>query len=64
MSAARCYFIDTAHLMPGWGCCQCRAYNGMQRASCKACQHPRCSPLEPDRARGTTFDTRHYHRTG
>jgi 5S rRNA maturation endonuclease (ribonuclease M5) len=31
-------------LLPGWGCCQCRIYNGLQRTHCKKCGHPICIP--------------------
>lgn len=30
------------HLMPGWGCCKCRTYNGIMRTECKNCGHRRC----------------------
>ena len=29
-------------LLPGWGCCQCRTYNGLQRDFCKRCGHECC----------------------
>lgn len=34
--------IEKYHLMPGWGCCQCRHYNGLQRKQCKNCKHECC----------------------
>ncbi len=35
----------TITMFPGWGCCQCRTYNGFQRYVCKSCSHPACFPL-------------------
>lgn len=43
-----CNPISGRGVMPGWGCCACRAkggyatYNGEQRTVCKFCKHPRC----------------------
>lgn len=31
------------NVMPGWGCCECRTYNGLQRDQCKRCGHPCCT---------------------
>jgi hypothetical protein len=42
----RCVAIEHPNLMPGWGCCVCRTYNGNQRAECKWCQHKRCDVNE------------------
>lgn len=33
---------DVPGLAPGWGCCNCRTYNGNQRPECKLCGHTRC----------------------
>jgi hypothetical protein len=30
------------NLQSGWGCCNCRTFNGDQRQECKTCQHKRC----------------------
>lgn len=39
----QCEFIEqTDSLLPGWGCCQCGVYNGLQREICKWCKHKRC----------------------
>lgn len=35
-------FIDAPGLMPGWGCCFCLTYNGLQRDICKRCGHDCC----------------------
>ena len=44
-SFTRCKRIaETPHLMPGWGCCRCRVYNGLERRSCKNCGHVPCYP--------------------
>jgi len=37
-----CKKISHPNLMPGWGCCQCKTYNGEQRLACKQCRHPYC----------------------
>ncbi len=38
-----CQFIpESKNVFPGWGCCQCRAYNGLQRDRCKFCGHKCC----------------------
>jgi len=37
-----CSHVRLPHVVPGWGCCQCRAYNGYQRALCKNCGHMHC----------------------
>lgn len=29
-------------MVPGWGCCKCRTYNGYQRSRCRLCGHPHC----------------------
>jgi hypothetical protein len=41
-----CEKIDHPNIMPGWGCCKCRVYNGMQRIECKNCGHVSCIPLD------------------
>jgi hypothetical protein len=33
---------DIIGLAPGWGCCRCTIYNGLQRPRCKLCGHNRC----------------------
>ena len=30
------------NLVDGWGCCNCRTFNGKQRPECKSCGHKRC----------------------
>jgi hypothetical protein len=38
-----CEFIaGDSNLLPGWGCCECRTYNGLQRDQCKRCGHACC----------------------
>ncbi len=32
-----CAFISGEGLMPGFICCKCRGYNGLQRLQCKDC---------------------------
>jgi hypothetical protein len=37
-----CKYVEgTAAVMPGWGCCRCRVYNGLQRSACKSCREQR-----------------------
>jgi len=37
-----CKRIHSTHLMPGWSCCKCRCYNGLQRTLCRECGHAFC----------------------
>lgn len=30
-------------VLPGWGCCRCHIYNGLQRPSCKGCGVTPCT---------------------
>lgn len=30
------------YILPGWGCCKCRTYNGLQRDECRGCGHRCC----------------------
>lgn len=34
--------LDEPAVVPGWGCCQCKTYNGLQRDDCKLCGHACC----------------------
>lgn len=43
-----CEFIKDTHVMPGWGCCECRAYNGLQRIVCKVCGRSNCGVDIPE----------------
>ena len=38
----KCKEIKHPNLAPGWGCCNCRTYNGEQFEDCKHCGHKRC----------------------
>ncbi len=38
-----CVYLEHPNLMSGWGCCNCRAYNGLWRDSCKQCMNPVCT---------------------
>ena len=38
----RCTSIEHRSIQPGWGCYNCRTYNGDQRSECKHCKHKRC----------------------
>lgn len=43
-----CEIVDKLkNVMPGWGCCQCSCYNGLQRPKCKNCGHECCNPEKP-----------------
>ena len=33
-----CTFISMRELAPGWVCCRCRTYNGLQRDACRGCK--------------------------
>jgi hypothetical protein len=39
-----CKPFRSAHVLPGWLCCECRTYNGNHRSRCKMaeCRHWRC----------------------
>jgi hypothetical protein len=52
-----CKYIDSPHVIAGWGCCQCHSYNGLQRASCRGCGRARCKPLGADSDTGKRFET-------
>lgn len=41
-----CARIHSAHVMPGWVCCRCRGYNGLQRTECRNCGHTFCGPCD------------------
>ena len=41
-----CKHVRGSFLVPGWGCCQCRSYNGYQRPLCRYCNHPHCYETE------------------
>ncbi len=41
-----CFFIpETSRVLPGWGCCRCRTYNGLQREACRGCGHQPERPI-------------------
>ena len=37
-----CMHVRSLHVIPGWGCCRCRVYNGYHRETCRSCGHPPC----------------------
>ncbi len=37
-----CQHIRDDHVVPGWCCCNCHAYNGYQREQCRICGHSPC----------------------
>ena len=41
-----CDEIDSSYVMPGWGCCKCRQYNGPQHSKCKSCGHVPCKNID------------------
>ena len=66
-SPCQCRYIDASFVLPGWGCCACQeklgayTYNGMQRATCKVCDHARGGALLADGETGCVFETRQHH---
>lgn len=42
MSGKKCETVNGERVEPGWGCCRCRGYNGLQRTACRECGHVRC----------------------
>lgn len=43
-----CQFISSKHVMPGYICCRCRSYNGLQRERCKVCAIKPCELEIPE----------------
>lgn len=43
----RCGLVNSEFVIPGWGCCKCHTYNGLQRKQCKRCGHECCNPDKP-----------------
>lgn len=41
MSACK-LILNLKSVLPGWGCCECHTYNGLQRDRCKMCGHVCC----------------------
>jgi hypothetical protein len=41
-----CQAISHPNIAPGWGCCNCRTYNGERRDICKSCKHQRCDYVD------------------
>lgn len=37
-----CEFVKSENVMPGYGCCNCKVYNGLQRTKCKNCNTVHC----------------------
>lgn len=37
--------VGLSGVLPGWGCCKCSIYNGLQRKTCKRCGHVPCITL-------------------
>lgn len=57
-----CGYVDSDLILPGWGCCSCRVYNGMRNAHCRGCGAARCATLQPDDETGRAFEDRlHRH---
>lgn len=47
-----CEYVEGSKIVPGWGCCGCRTYNGLQRLECNRCgldRHPIDVPAELSR---------------
>lgn len=40
-----CIKLDHPNLAPGYGCCQCKTYNGNQNLNCRYCGHRRCDEV-------------------
>lgn len=60
-----CHYISAETVMPGYGCCRCRTYNGLQRMECKVCREPRCFfavPADVVRCPGCGFGFGEEHR--
>ena len=64
-----CKTIDHPSIMPGWSCCRCHLYNGLQHRVCKNCGREPCEPVDFDELRkraekvaGKDFIDRHVPR--
>lgn len=52
-----CNFVIASSVAPGYGCCRCHVYNGLQRVQCKSCGESHCVPLAvPDNTLGIYFE--------
>ncbi len=40
--------FDIPTLAPGWACCRCKVYNGLQREVCKSCKQAHHGFTIPD----------------
>ncbi len=49
-----CTFISHKHVMPGYICCGCRVYNGLQRTICKDCGQTSCKLEIPENVKRCT----------
>ncbi|VVB55156.1 Uncharacterised protein [uncultured archaeon] len=56
-----CTYIDSEYIAPGYKCCHCGVYNGMQQVECRECRTAPCETIGPDIRTGKTFNTRIYH---
>ena len=43
-----CEYISSEFFMPGYGCCKCGTYNGLQRDKCKNCKEVHHELMIPD----------------
>ena len=55
MAEKTCQYVETDHVMPGWGCCQCALYNGAWRQFCKSCKHPVCVEMPAEKVAESTM---------
>jgi len=58
-----CQYVDHPNVAPGWGCCHCGLYNGVQNITCRICGAKPCSPLTPDKETGKVFENRKWNTT-
>lgn len=42
-----CLYVEGPRIMPGYGCCRCRVYNGLQRDHCRTCRRAHCLLVVP-----------------
>lgn len=47
-----CTFVKSDNVYPGYGCCRCKHYNGLQRVDCKACGVAHCELTVPEQTTG------------
>ena len=51
-----CKYVQSEFISPGYGCCRCQVYNGLQRFNCKSCGEAHCDLTLPTDLKGTYYE--------